>query len=198
MSCKSWSLPAGPGHCVGFTNTENSTCHYCYAGGGRYVMPNVKKTQEFRHQWWTKASSLERVDVLVDKISRMRIPYIRVFDSGDFGSIQDIIDWHDIANLCPGVKFWFSTKSWIKPEFTSQLIYLSKVSNVVVRRSALLLDSPAGKHPIQTTAEVHTDGFGCPKQVYGSCGKAKCRRCWDRGVAMVHYKLHGYAKKWKT
>jgi hypothetical protein len=162
-------------------------------------MKNVKQAQSLRYEWWKSTPSSDLVTVLSEKINRMRTPYIRVFDSGDFGGIRDVTIWHEIVKKCPDVKFWFSTKSWIKPEFTSQLVSLSKEPNVVVRRSALLLDTPATKHLIPTTAEVHTTGEGCPKQTAGSCGAANCRKCWDKKVLTVSYKLHGYAvKKWNN
>jgi hypothetical protein len=197
MGCKSWSLPAGPKYCVGFVKGENSPCHYCYAGGGRYAMPNVSDNQGLRYNWWCRESPIVKIWVLSDKINKMRNKYLRVFDSGDFQNNEDITTWHAIVTSCPTVKFWFSTKSWIKSRFRQALLDLNAEPNVVVRRSALYLDKPAGKHAIKTTAEVHTVGTGCPKQVWGSCKKANCRDCWDKDVLTVVYKLHGHKVHWK-
>jgi hypothetical protein len=197
MGCKSWSLPAGPDYCVGFVKGENSPCHYCYAGGGRYRMPNVHDNQMLRYTWWCRESQVVKVAVLSDKINKLRTKYLRVFDSGDFQNNEDIETWHEIVAQCPAVKFWFSTKSWIKPHFEQALVALNSELNVVVRRSALFLDKPAKKHPIITTAEVHTYGLGCPKQLHGSCQAAGCRACWDKKVKTVFYKLHGYPAHWR-
>ena len=197
MGCKSWSLPAGPKYCVGFVKSPDSPCHYCYAGGGRYAMPNVKKPQALRQEWWAHEDPGVIVGTLVTKIRKLRTKYIRVFDSGDFQSTRDVLLWLSIVKSCPDVAFWFSTKSWIKPVFTCLLVELNAEPNVVVRRSALLFDKPAGRHAIRTTAEVHTAGTGCPKQLSGSCKKANCRDCWDKSVLTVVYKLHGYPARWK-
>jgi hypothetical protein len=160
-------------------------------------MPNVKKPQALRQEWWSTASARERIEVLAAKINKMRTKYLRVFDSGDFQRIVDIYVWQEIARRCPSVNFWFSTKAWIIPELKQALVDLNAEPNVVVRRSALLFDKPAGKHPINTTAEVHTSGIGCPKQLSGSCSKARCRNCWDKNVTTVVYRLHGHKVHWK-
>ena len=197
MSCKSWSLPAGPKYCVGYVKDKNSPCYYCYAGTGRYKMPNVRGNQLLRYEWWHSTAAPKVVNILSAKINKLRTKYLRVFDSGDFQRVEDVIIWNAIAQKCPEIKFWFSTKAWVKSEFTEALVRLHAEPNVVVRRSALFFDKPADRHRILTTAEVRAIGPGCPKQISGSCNKAKCRKCWDKNVQTVTYALHGSIAKWK-
>lgn len=160
-------------------------------------MSNVRDNQIQRYLWWCREKPDEIIHTLTAKINKMHRKYLRVFDSGDFQSIKDIHLWHEVVTKCPGVKFWFSTKSWIRKDFCQALLELNSEPNAVVRRSALFLDKPASKHAIKTTAEVHTAGKGCPKQLKGSCDKAGCRDCWNKEVLTVVYKLHGYQARWK-
>ncbi len=196
MSCKSWSVPAGPVYCAGFTAGDESPCRFCYAAGGRYNMPNVKDTQQARWEWWRNTPTEDRVKVLVRAINALRNGFFRVYDSGDFSNISDVEIWAEIASKCPKIKFWFPTRSWYKPEFTEALIKLNSLPNVVIRRSALRFNLPADSHPIITTSEVHTTGEGCPKQTHGSCAAAGCRACWSKDVPLVKYLLHGHEIDW--
>jgi len=197
MSCMSWSLPAGPGVCGGFTLAKNSVCAMCYAGGGRYNMPNVKDPQVKRLAWWRQTEDSAKVDTLVAAISKLRVKYFRCFDCGDFSTPADVKCWRDIIARCPDIKFWVPTRTWRLEAFRKELIELAKLPNVVVRRSALVIDEGA---PVDTelrnTSEVRSTGMGCPKQTAGSCAAANCRKCWDKSVDGVSYLLHGHKVNW--
>lgn len=206
MSCWSWSPPAGPGYCAGFQGT---VCTQCYAGQGRYRMPNVEHAQQVRWRWWKSAPKSERIRVLKYAIERKtrrgiecKIPgcvashhYFRVFDSGDFSEPGDVHTWIEVAKALPAVRFWIPTKTWWLPEFLKPLKLLSELPNVVLRASALDVD---GKLPDgwRQVSRVISNGPGCPKQSAGNCEAAGCRACWDKNVQQVEYRVHGHKVNW--
>ncbi len=194
MSCYSWSLPAGPTTCGGFKGGPGTICGSCYAGQGRYAMPNVIKAQLARWTWWNATSRAERVNVLVSAISRAcsRKPFFRVFDSGDFASPEDVRIWAEICASLPNVHFWIPTRVWWRPEYATALKALASLPNVALRRSALRVDeSVPANATLPLTSGVTSTGPGCPKQSAGSCEAAGCRACWDRSVLHVDYHVHG-------
>lgn len=199
MSCYSWSLPAGPTYCAGFRGT---TCAQCYAGQGRYRMPNVERAQRIRWDWWRTASNPERIRVMSYAIARKLrkqiesgTAYFRVFDSGDFSNPRDVETWIEIARALPQVKFWIPTRCWWLPEFQEPLRRLHALPNVTVRASALDVDGVNPDWP--TVSRVVSDGPGCPKQTHGNCEAAGCRACWSKDVPSIEYRQHGHRVNWK-
>jgi len=194
MSCMSWSLPAGPTTCGGFKGGPGTICSSCYAGQGRYAMPNVIRAQMARWTWWTTTPQVERVSTLVGAIQSAcrKVPFFRVFDSGDFATVEDVRIWSEICASCPNVSFWIPTRVWWRPEYASALKALATLPNVALRRSALRVDAPIpGDRALPLSSGVTSTGPGCPKQTAGSCEAAKCRACWDKAVRHVDYHVHG-------
>lgn len=190
MGCWSWSLPAGPTVCAGFTLKPGSICASCYAAQGAYRYPNVARAQNARLDWWQSAP--DRVAILTTAIAKAASNgYFRVFDSGDFTIPPDVLDWWAICKGNPKVQFWFPTRVWHKTQFLPYLQELASLPNVAVRASGLTIDGPVP--PIlPLTSLVASSGPGCPKQTLGTCEAAGCRACWSRSVPTVTYRAHGH------
>lgn len=202
MGCHSWSLPAGPGVCAGFMAGTDSVCGSCYAAQGMYHMPNVKAAQADRLRRWREEPTIDCE--LVAEICRKRGQYFRVFDSGDFSSIDDVHRWRKICTRCPGKQFWIPTRTWrLGLEWRAALARLHDLPNVCVRYSGLrwgetppeIRDSGTEAMPITTLV---TDGSGdCPAmKERSSCETEGCRKCWESKNAETRIDRHGNRVNW--
>jgi hypothetical protein len=81
---------------------------FCYAKKGAYVWSNVQPAFVRRYKA-TKQSDF--VDVMVREISRRKVDFLRVHDSGDYYSPAYIDKWVTIATELPDVNFYSYTKS---------------------------------------------------------------------------------------
>lgn len=198
MSCASWSLPAGPSVCAGFSLRPDSPCTGCYAAQGRYGMRNVQDAQAARLEWWNRSDDSTVIETMVSAIARAckRRPYFRVFDSGDFTLPRDVARWQAIAARLPNVRFWIPTMVWNaryqRDAFRACLLDLAQLPNVCIRVSA----GGATDCPLPTSS-VADSGIGCPKQSAGDCESAGCRACWDKSVPSITYRRHGARVNWR-
>jgi hypothetical protein len=82
----------------------------CYAKQGRYRMPNVANA---RIRALQHALSETFVDDMVDTLSaksKRKYNVVRVHDSGDFLSQNNLEDWYKIASRLPNLTFYAYTK----------------------------------------------------------------------------------------
>ena len=81
---------------------------FCYAKKGAYIWSNVAKVFEQRYEL-TKQSNF--IDIMKAEIIKKRVDFLRVHDSGDFYSNKYFLDWMQIAEQLPNVKFYAYTNS---------------------------------------------------------------------------------------
>lgn len=197
MGCSSWSIPAGPEVCAGFHAGPESVCRSCYAAQGMYTMPCVRNAQAYRLDRWQNDPTIDAE--LIAAINRTRSGYFRVFDSGDFTTVNDIDRWHVIAAACPTVRFWIPTRVWrLGSDWQSALNRLNALPNVCVRASGLKWDEPADSTlPLATL--VTDDSGDCPATLnHSSCVAESCRKCWDKANAETRISRHGRSVNWKN
>lgn len=191
MPCQGWSVPALACRTGSkLAQVEGSVCHGCYALKGFYRMPNVQRTLQAR---LALMESPEWVPAMIEKIrATEKSGFFRWFDSGDLQSIKTLKAIVRIAIALPEIQFWLPTKEYgIVSEYFE--LYGSFPSNLTVRLSAYMVDK-AGPNSLAhglglTTSEVSSTSGDCPAPTQGNkCGD--CRRCWDKDVQTVTYRLH--------
>jgi len=191
MPCFGTSLPAENCH-IGSKLRElspNSVCSTCYACKGRYVFPNVQKALQRRltalnHPRWVEAMSW-----LIGNVEKSG--YFRWHDSGDVQSAQHMFNIALVAKNTPMVQHWLPTK-----EYTTVISYAQRYpipSNLNIRLSGYKQNQTGpiflARQYGFTISGVYSAGYDCP--AYSQGGKClDCRKCWDKSVFNVKYKLH--------
>ncbi len=190
LGCKSWSLQAietCPG-AVGDNGNLVEVCQGCYATGGNYRFPNVKRVREVNKQEWQADTwVLDMIKALQD--SR----FFRWFDSGDMYALELAEKIYQVCQATPWCHHWIPTRMYKFAKFREVLDRLNALPNVVVRFSGDNIgEAPKfGQFVSMVVApEVLHDAHACP--AYAQGGKClDCRACWDKGVHNVAYLAHG-------
>jgi Gene product 88 len=173
---------------------EGSSCFDCYAKKSFYqvyahtIKPaQYKRLESIHDDRWTA--------VMIKLISKT--PYFRWHDSGDLQSIAHLEKIVQIALALPDTMFWLPTK-----EYGMIRQYLKTASfpkNLIVRVSAVMIDSAAPLIGDLPTSQVHTSRavFATHNQTVYECQKpynkntcGDCRACWDVNVKTVSYHKH--------
>ena len=191
LPCKSFNLPAS--RCkVGslLAQIEGTPCHGCYALKGRYRFDNVQNALEKRfkqrdHPLWVEAMTL--------LIERQSPSYFRWFDSGDLqpGMLQKIVE---VCRKTPATKHWLPTQER-KMVFDFINSGATIPDNLTIRLSATKIGATAKPSQFPTSAVDGSGGVNCVLTIAKIRGKSvktcgDCRRCWDKKVPHVNYKLH--------
>lgn len=165
---------------------KDSVCSKCYALKGRYAFPAVQNAQyqrlkAIRHPRWVEAMAYQ--------INTRKCDYFRWHDSGDIQDVDHLMRIVEVAEKCPGTKFWLPTR---EKQFVRdyQNILGAFPENLCVRVSATMIDGPVPLGFVNTS-QVLTDKsqVSCHASLNStSCGD--CRACWDPKVANVSYKKH--------
>jgi hypothetical protein len=79
----------------------------CYARGGFFLMPSVRKAYERNLQL---TQSKDFVGLMVREIKVKQVKIVRIHASGDFYSKGYLASWLKIMVQCPDVKFYAYTK----------------------------------------------------------------------------------------
>ena len=190
LGCKSWSLQAletCPG-AVGDNGNLVEVCQGCYATGGNYRFPNVKRVREVNKQEWQEDSwVLDMTKALQD--SR----FFRWFDSGDMYALELAEKIYQVCLSTPWCQHWIPTRMYKFAKFSEVLDRLNALPNVVVRFSG----DNIGEAPkfgqfvsmVVSPTALH-DAHMCP--AYAQGGKClDCRACWSKDVHNVAYLAHG-------
>lgn len=190
LGCKSWSLQAletCPG-AVGDNGNLVEVCQGCYATGGNYRFPNVKRVREVNKQEWQEDSwVLDMTKALRD--SR----FFRWFDSGDMYALELAEKIYQVCLSTPWCQHWIPTRMYKFVKFREVLDRLNALPNVVVRFSG----DNIGEAPkfgqfvsmVVSPTALH-DAHMCP--AYAQGGKClDCRACWSKDVHNVAYLAHG-------
>jgi hypothetical protein len=81
----------------------------CYARLGRYLLPTVQERLKWNLAQALRADFVQR---MVNEIRRKGVIVLRIHCSGDFLSKEYAEKWLRIMRQCPGVRFYFYTRSW--------------------------------------------------------------------------------------
>ena len=190
LGCKSWSLQAletCPGSIAPDGNLVE-VCQGCYATGGNYRFPNVKRVREVNKQEWQEETwVLDMTKALQD--SR----FFRWFDSGDVYALELAEKIYQVCLSTPWCQHWIPTRMYKFVKFREVLDRLNALPNVVVRFSGDNIgEAPKfGQFVSMVVApETLTDAHMCP--AYAQGGKClDCRACWSKDVHNVAYLAHG-------
>jgi hypothetical protein len=186
MPCHAISLP------IEFCNVGSklakivgTICYYCYAGGGFYNMPVVKKALQRRLD---ALYAPGWVDGMIRGINGAA--HFRWHDAGD---IQDMVHLKNIVEVCERTP---DTRHWLPTHETPLILqYLRDggtfPENLLVRLSAVMVDGPAPTFPHTSTVHDKGEPIGQACPAYTQGGQClDCRACWDENVANVSYPLH--------
>ncbi len=164
-----------------------SVCSDCYAMKGHYMFPSVreglqKRLEALHHPQW-----VEGMTTLVGHYTDPNDPHFRIHDSGDFQSVEHVLNWVEVARALPWVNFW-------APSREVAMIKLARAmagewpSNLVVRISAPMVGKAIEIDGPTSSVDVE-GGNQCPAPTQGNeCGD--CRACWDPNVDRVNYHKH--------
>lgn len=197
MPGQSWGI--SPYRCVigqKMAQVEGSVCSKCYAMMRHYRYLNVLKAHENRYEAMLRALEdpgfrKSYISAFVKQINRE--PHFRWFDAGDIQSVEHLRLICEICEATPTTEHWLPTR-----ELPFLLGYLQKYGplpeNLVIRASSAMIDGDPPDKAWMREAGILTSGVSsqgdhdCPATEQGGvCGA--CRRCWDRDVPHVTYKL---------
>ena len=188
----SWSLQAletCPGS-VGENGELVPACSGCYATGGTYHFPDVKKVRAENKAEWKNANFEQDFIFALKKQS-----HFRWFDSGDMYSIELAEKMYNIMVATPGTKHWLPTRMYKFKKFHDILNKMKALPNVMVRYSSDEIDGTytKGLHgstilPSAEYADSDTHICNAPNNS-GKCGT--CRACYDKNIGVIGYIAHG-------
>jgi len=195
---KSWSLEAVT-TCPGAHGPDGQlveVCAGCYARGGNYRFPNVRRVRDHNREDWKRD---DWVDDMVAALDDHR--YIRWFDSGDIYHWQLAVKIYQVCARTPWCKHWIPTRSHKIPHLNVAIRMLETLPNVAVRRSADNVDEHNPQvhgaivvsSPEATPDGVHLCPASSQPEHNGKCNG--CRACWDKSVNTVAYLAHGQKMK---
>jgi Gene product 88 len=170
---------------------SKAVCSHCYALGGRYLFPVVRKAMEQRlaslsHPRW--------VEAITTLIRRSGDAYFRWHDSGDVQSLEHLENIIAVAQSLPKVKFWLPTREYQTVEAYRRM--KGRIPrNLCIRYSAHMVNGPAPLRyglPVSTVSStpdtVPPGAHPCPAHTQGNkCGP--CRACWNPQVKIVNLQL---------
>ena len=184
----STSLPASA--CIVgslLAKVAGSVCSSCYAMKGHYTFPDVvaglqRRLDALHHPQW-----VEGMIKLVGHYTDPDDPYFRIHDSGDFQSVEHVLQWVEVARALPWVQFWCPTRE-------KYIVKLARAMagdwplNLIIRVSAPMVGTALDiDGPTSSVDAGH--GQQCPAPTQGNqCGD--CRACWNPKVSNVNYHKH--------
>ncbi len=192
MPCKSWSLEALT-TCPGSRKPGGElvdACAGCYATTGNYRFPNVKAPRLHNQSDWLRD---EWCDDMIAAIGTES--YFRWFDSGDMYDIRLAEKILQVMKATPNTRHWLPTRMHKFAKFRPMLAKMSRLANVVVRRSSDSIkgETVRGKNSSTIIAfpdQAKPDQTVCRAyEREGKCGE--CRACWDKNTPVIAYPAHG-------
>ena len=164
-----------------------SVCSSCYAMKGHYTYPSVKQGLHKRLEALHNPQWVDGMITLVGHYTDPDDPYFRIHDSGDFQSVEHVLQWVEVARALPWVQFW-------APSRERSMIRLARAmagdwpDNLVIRISAPMIGSSLNTD-LPTSSVDASHGQQCPAPTQGNeCGD--CRACWNPKVSNVNYHKH--------
>lgn len=173
---------------------RGSVCNKCYALTNRYRHPAVitamrRRLEGLSHPDWTPAMALT--------IGKREIQHMRIHDSGDFQSVEHILNWLQVAQATPNTQYWAPSREYdmVRRAIRGALkrIGFAVPENFVFRMSAHMIGEKAPES-FTNTSSVHAarpseESHLCPaSDQENEC--RDCRACWNPEVKDVAYWLH--------
>lgn len=169
---------------------KGSVCASCYAMKGHYQFPDVKDGLQRRLDALHDPQWVEGMTKLVGHYTDPNDPYFRIHDSGDFQSVEHILNWVAVARALPWVNMWAPSRELAMIKLARGLSAITGEcpTNLVVRLSAPMVGKALNID--RPTSSVDVDGGNqCPAPTQGNeCGD--CRACWNGDVSRVNYHKH--------
>lgn len=127
------------------------------------------------------------INLIHRKMRKLALRRFRIYDSGDFQSEQNILDWFAIAEALPDVAFWAPTQELAMVRRVLEKHALP--DNMIIRASSVYIDGP--RKAFDWTSGVTTDKskVTCPAYTQGGAC-LDCNQCWDKSVKDVTYPKH--------
>jgi hypothetical protein len=159
---------------------------------GNYAYTNVQEGLQRRLDALNDPQWVEGMTKLVGHYTDPNDPHFRIHDSGDFQSVEHVLNWAYVAIALPWVKFWGPSREIAMIKLAMAMFKGEWPSNLVIRISAPMVGKPL--NIAGPTSSVDVDAFNngddqCPAPTQGNkCGD--CRKCWDPNVSNVNYHKH--------
>ena len=170
-----------------------SVCASCYAMKGHYTYPSVKQGLQKRLEALHNPQWIEGMITLVGHYTDPDDPYFRIHDSGDFQSVEHVLQWVEVARALPWVQFWGPSREIAMIRLARDMAGDWPV-NLVIRISAPMIGKAIYTGGPTSSVDVKDNliddgGSQCPAPTQGNeCGD--CRACWDPTVTRVNYHKH--------
>ena len=165
-----------------------SVCSKCYAYGGNYQWPGVKKAHQNRLKALQHPKWVEAMTLLIGHYTDPDDAYFRVHDSGDLQSVKHLMMWVQVARNLPNVSFWMPSKETRVVKGVMTIMGPRWPENLVVRLSAPMIgkEAPKSMADYPTSTVQAGVGFECEAYTRGNkCGP--CRACWSNKVENIDY-----------
>lgn len=166
---------------------------FCYAAKLMMRFPAYNQSIETHRQILEGNPEGYKVTVIAD-IQKAGYEVVRVHESGDFYSLEQINLWHQIAVALPEVTFYAYTRSWTQVELKPHLESLAALANFSVRASVEPGETPPEGWAYTTVvAKDHTErpdgGIICHEQTGKKASCIECGVCW-KSQAPVLFQMH--------
>lgn len=179
-------------------NVANAVCKLCYADRGHYKQKNVQAAHTKRLLASSRVDWSNLMAFMINfRSKRKGGDVFRWFDSGDLQSVELLTKICQVCEQTPNVKHYLPTKEYgIVSDFVKQGGVIP--DNLCIRLSAYMIDGPlplalSRRLGVQTAMSVRQD-WSCPAHEQGNkC--LDCRKCWDRSVEVITYKLNHETKE---
>ena len=171
-----------------------SVCSACYAMRGNYLYSNVQQGLKSRLDALDDPQWVAGMVKLIGHYTDPNDPYFRIHDSGDMQSVDHILQWVEVAQALPWVKFWAPTRERAMVKAARATMGDRWPDNLVIRLSASMVGKVTDSDLPTSSVDVKDQMFAdkasqCPAPTQGNeCGT--CRACWDPNVARVNYHKH--------
>lgn len=165
-----------------------SVCSACYALRGNYIYPDVRAGLQRRLDALDDPQWVAGMVRLVGHYTDPNDPYFRIHDSGDMQSVDHVLQWVEVAQALPWVRFWAPTRERAMVKAARATMGDRWPDNLVVRLSAPMVGK-ATRSALPTSSVDGGTGHACPAPTQGNeCGT--CRACWSPKVSNVDYHKH--------
>jgi hypothetical protein len=127
---------------------------------------------------------------MIKKLTKLKNPYFRWFDSGDLQSIDMLDSIVQVALNLPEIKFWLPTreKTMVSNYFKNKRVPSNltiRISDLYIDKSDKLPKSLGNKGILQSGVSKDEKKVNCHSyKQHGKC--LECRACWDSKNKIVY------------
>lgn len=166
---------------------------FCYAAKLMQRFPAYNNMVQTHQQILEESPDGYKAQVIAD-IDYQGFKVVRIHESGDFYSVEQINLWAEIAQEMPSVVFYAYTRSWTVPDLKPAIEAFMALPNVSVRASVEPGETvPVGWAYTTVVAKDHQErpdgGIICHEQTGKKANCADCKVCWI-SKAPVLFQMH--------